>query len=274
MRRTERETSPPVLSIGAILAVEEALPELRTRRLEHAAVLVGPPGRPPAGPVQQHGHRPGPGARLAIVRDLDVVRDGRPAHGGHSNRDVDEVPVAQGAEEVGLDPHAWKPTVDVGQHPQPLQQRGFAEFQEPEHRRVVPRPGRIGVRPLDASLHHDGCRHPPLAGLAHRIADSVRASGKGVASAADRGGRMDVGIGLPSAVPGTDGAVLLDWARRADGGPVAGVGVLDRVLYDSYDPFVALASAAAVTERVRLVTMVAIGPLRPTALLAKQAAAL
>jgi len=85
---------------------------------------------------------------------------------------------------------------------------------------------------------------------------------------------MDVGIGLPSAVPGTDGAVLLDWARRADGGPFAGVGVLDRVLYDSYDPFVALASAAAVTERVRLVTMVAIGPLRPTALLAKQAAAL
>jgi alkanesulfonate monooxygenase SsuD/methylene tetrahydromethanopterin reductase-like flavin-dependent oxidoreductase (luciferase family) len=84
---------------------------------------------------------------------------------------------------------------------------------------------------------------------------------------------VEVGIGLPSAVPGADGAVLIEWARRADAGPFGSVGVLDRVVYDSYDPFVALASAAAVTERVRLVTMIAIGPLRPTALLAKQASA-
>jgi alkanesulfonate monooxygenase SsuD/methylene tetrahydromethanopterin reductase-like flavin-dependent oxidoreductase (luciferase family) len=75
-------------------------------------------------------------------------------------------------------------------------------------------------------------------------------------------------------VPGTDGRLLVDWARRADHGPFASLGVLDRVLYDGYDPFVALSAAAAVTERVRLVTMVAIGPLRATALLAKQAAAI
>jgi alkanesulfonate monooxygenase SsuD/methylene tetrahydromethanopterin reductase-like flavin-dependent oxidoreductase (luciferase family) len=48
--------------------------------------------------------------------------------------------------------------------------------------------------------------------------------------------------------------------------------VLDRVAYDSFEPFAALAAAAGVTSRVRLATMIAIGPLRPTGLLAKQAA--
>ncbi|HEY7921601.1 MAG TPA: LLM class flavin-dependent oxidoreductase [Vicinamibacteria bacterium] len=48
--------------------------------------------------------------------------------------------------------------------------------------------------------------------------------------------------------------------------------VLDRVVYDSFEPFAALAAAAGATERIRLATMIAIGPLRPTALLAKQAA--
>jgi alkanesulfonate monooxygenase SsuD/methylene tetrahydromethanopterin reductase-like flavin-dependent oxidoreductase (luciferase family) len=85
---------------------------------------------------------------------------------------------------------------------------------------------------------------------------------------------MRVGIGLPNAVPGTEGSALLEWAIRAERGPFSSLGVLDRVRYESFDPFVALGAAAAVTSRVRLVTMVAIGPLRPTALLAKQAASL
>jgi len=63
----------------------------------------------------------------------------------------------------------------------------------------------------------------------------------------------------------------VDWARRADGGPFTSLGVLDRLVYDSYDPFAALAAAAAVTERAKLVTMIAIGPLRNAAMLAKQA---
>src|SRR3712207_4556744 len=83
---------------------------------------------------------------------------------------------------------------------------------------------------------------------------------------------MNIGVGLPNTTPGADGALLLEWARRADAGPFSSVAVLDRVAYDSYDPFAALAAAAAVTARVRLATMIAIGPLRPTALLAKQAA--
>jgi alkanesulfonate monooxygenase SsuD/methylene tetrahydromethanopterin reductase-like flavin-dependent oxidoreductase (luciferase family) len=83
---------------------------------------------------------------------------------------------------------------------------------------------------------------------------------------------MNVGVGLPTTTPGTDGAMVLEWARRADAGPFSSLAVLDRVVYDSLDPFAALAAAAAVTARVRLATMIAIGPLRAAALLAKQAA--
>ena len=83
---------------------------------------------------------------------------------------------------------------------------------------------------------------------------------------------MNVGVGLPTTTPGTDGAMVLEWARRADAGPFSSLAALDRVVYDSLDPFAALAAVAAVTARVRLATMIAIGPLRATALLAKQAA--
>jgi alkanesulfonate monooxygenase SsuD/methylene tetrahydromethanopterin reductase-like flavin-dependent oxidoreductase (luciferase family) len=83
---------------------------------------------------------------------------------------------------------------------------------------------------------------------------------------------MNVGVGLPTTVPGADGALVLEWARRADAGPFSSLAVLDRVAYDSFEPFAALAAAAAVTARVRLATMIAIAPLRATALLVKQAA--
>ncbi len=85
---------------------------------------------------------------------------------------------------------------------------------------------------------------------------------------------MRIGVGLPTTTPGATGRLVVDWARQADQGPFTSVGVLDRVVYQSYDPLAALAAAAAVTERVRLVSMVVIGPLRNTTLLAKQAASI
>ncbi|WP_133909200.1 LLM class flavin-dependent oxidoreductase [Actinophytocola oryzae] len=82
---------------------------------------------------------------------------------------------------------------------------------------------------------------------------------------------MKVGVGLPNTIPGISGEVLVEWARRADAGPFSTLGVLDRLVYDSIEPFAALAAAAAVTSRIRLATNIAIGPLRSPAMLAKQA---
>jgi alkanesulfonate monooxygenase SsuD/methylene tetrahydromethanopterin reductase-like flavin-dependent oxidoreductase (luciferase family) len=86
--------------------------------------------------------------------------------------------------------------------------------------------------------------------------------------------RMRVGVGLPNTVPGAGGSLVAEWALRAEQGPFTSLGVLDRVAYPSLDPFPALGAAAAATGRIGLVTMVVVGPLRGTALLAKQAASL
>lgn len=85
---------------------------------------------------------------------------------------------------------------------------------------------------------------------------------------------MRVGVGLPSTIPSCQGDLLIEWARRAEVGPFSSVAVLDRVVYDAYDPFVALAAAAAVTSRIRLATNIVISPIRNTTLLARSAASL
>jgi len=73
-------------------------------------------------------------------------------------------------------------------------------------------------------------------------------------------------------VPGTSGAQLVEWARRADGRGFSSLGTIDRVAYDNYEPLTALAAAAAVTERIGLCTSVLLGPLRANpVMLAKQA---
>src|SRR5207248_1644276 len=85
---------------------------------------------------------------------------------------------------------------------------------------------------------------------------------------------MRVGVGLPNGVPDTNGQLIIEWARRADEGPFSSLGVIDRLVYDSYDPLIALAAAAAVTRRVRLATTIVISLLHNTATLAKAAASL
>jgi alkanesulfonate monooxygenase SsuD/methylene tetrahydromethanopterin reductase-like flavin-dependent oxidoreductase (luciferase family) len=83
---------------------------------------------------------------------------------------------------------------------------------------------------------------------------------------------VDVGIALPNAVPGTSGAQLTEWARRADGRGFSSLGTIDRIAYDNYEVLTALAGAAAVTERIGLCTSVLLAPLRENAVeLAKQA---
>ncbi|MDQ3355393.1 MAG: LLM class flavin-dependent oxidoreductase [Actinomycetota bacterium] len=86
---------------------------------------------------------------------------------------------------------------------------------------------------------------------------------------------MDVGIGLPNAVPGLDGRLVMDWARSAEERGFSTLGTIDRVLFPNYESLIVLAAAAAVTERIRLMTDILISPLRNnTPVLAKQAASL
>jgi alkanesulfonate monooxygenase SsuD/methylene tetrahydromethanopterin reductase-like flavin-dependent oxidoreductase (luciferase family) len=71
-----------------------------------------------------------------------------------------------------------------------------------------------------------------------------------------------------------DGRLAVGWAAQAEQGPFASLDVIDRLAYDSYDPLIALAAAASVTERLRLATTILTAPLRPTVALAKQLASL
>jgi alkanesulfonate monooxygenase SsuD/methylene tetrahydromethanopterin reductase-like flavin-dependent oxidoreductase (luciferase family) len=85
---------------------------------------------------------------------------------------------------------------------------------------------------------------------------------------------MQVGVGLPSTIPGAQGQFIIEWACRADEGPFSSLGVLDRLAYDSYDPLITLGTVAGVTHRVKLATTIIIGPLHNNSLLAKTAASL
>ncbi len=86
---------------------------------------------------------------------------------------------------------------------------------------------------------------------------------------------MEIAIGLPNAVPGTTGEQLTEWARRADKAGFSSLGTIDRIAYPNLEPLIALAAAAAVTERIRLATTIMIVPTRENAtLLAEQTASL
>ena len=84
---------------------------------------------------------------------------------------------------------------------------------------------------------------------------------------------MKVAIGLPTTIPDAQPDEVIEWARRAEAAGFSGLGTIDRLVYRNYEPMVALSAAAAVTERVSLITSIALLPLRQNAaLVAKQAA--
>jgi alkanesulfonate monooxygenase SsuD/methylene tetrahydromethanopterin reductase-like flavin-dependent oxidoreductase (luciferase family) len=75
---------------------------------------------------------------------------------------------------------------------------------------------------------------------------------------------MDIGVGLPTTVPSVAGKQLIDYAQRADRYGFSTLAVIDRLVYDSYDNIVALAAAAAVTERIKLATTILLAAYRPS----------
>jgi alkanesulfonate monooxygenase SsuD/methylene tetrahydromethanopterin reductase-like flavin-dependent oxidoreductase (luciferase family) len=85
---------------------------------------------------------------------------------------------------------------------------------------------------------------------------------------------MDIGIGLPATIPGVQPAQILDFARRADAGPFSTLTMIDRLVFDNFEPLITLAAVAVATTKVKLMPSVLLAPLRNTAWLAKQAATL
>jgi alkanesulfonate monooxygenase SsuD/methylene tetrahydromethanopterin reductase-like flavin-dependent oxidoreductase (luciferase family) len=86
---------------------------------------------------------------------------------------------------------------------------------------------------------------------------------------------MKVAIGLPTTIAGVHGHEVIEWARRAEAAGFSSLGTIDRLVYANYESLVALGAAAAVTERIGLITGIAILPMRQNAALAaKQAATL
>ncbi len=85
---------------------------------------------------------------------------------------------------------------------------------------------------------------------------------------------MKVGIGIPNTTPGSIGDSILEWARKADGGPFSSLGTIGRVVYDNFEELIALSACAGATQRIRLMTTILVAPARNPVILAKQAASL
>jgi alkanesulfonate monooxygenase SsuD/methylene tetrahydromethanopterin reductase-like flavin-dependent oxidoreductase (luciferase family) len=83
---------------------------------------------------------------------------------------------------------------------------------------------------------------------------------------------MKIAIGLPATVPGATGDEILEWARRAESAGFSSAGIIDRLIFDNYEPLVTLAAVAGATSTLGLITSILIAPLRGNELeVAKQA---
>jgi len=83
---------------------------------------------------------------------------------------------------------------------------------------------------------------------------------------------MKIGMTLPSMAGGLDRPTLLEWCRRIDEGPFSTLAVGERIAYPNVELFTTLAAAAAVTERVRLMSTIVVLPAHPAIEVATMAA--
>jgi alkanesulfonate monooxygenase SsuD/methylene tetrahydromethanopterin reductase-like flavin-dependent oxidoreductase (luciferase family) len=85
---------------------------------------------------------------------------------------------------------------------------------------------------------------------------------------------LRIGIGLPSPVLDVPGRLVVAWARRAEERGFSSLATIDRIAYPSYDSLTVLTAAAAVTDRIGLLTNILLGPVYSPVLLAKVTASL
>ena len=85
---------------------------------------------------------------------------------------------------------------------------------------------------------------------------------------------VEIGLTLPTMIAGLDRPTLAEWCRRVDAGPFSTLAVGERIAYPNSELLVTLSVAAALTERVRIMSTVVILPMHPAVEIAKQAATL
>ncbi len=85
---------------------------------------------------------------------------------------------------------------------------------------------------------------------------------------------MEIGVGLPTNLRGTNKELVLRWATTAETAGFASLCMGERLTYSGYDWVLALTAAASVTSRIRLLSNVIILPIHPPGVVAKQALSL
>ena len=85
---------------------------------------------------------------------------------------------------------------------------------------------------------------------------------------------MEIGLTLPTMIAGVSRPETLEWCRRIDSGPFSTLALGERIAYPNQELFVTMAAAAALTERVRIMSTVVVLPMHPAVEVAKQAATL
>ena len=83
---------------------------------------------------------------------------------------------------------------------------------------------------------------------------------------------MKIGIGLPNPVPHFPGTLIPAWAAQAERRGFSTLATIDRLAFPNHDSMITLAAAAAVTERIGLLTNILLLPTRQPIVLAKEAA--
>lgn len=83
---------------------------------------------------------------------------------------------------------------------------------------------------------------------------------------------MRIGLSLPTMLAGIDGATVRNWCQRIEADGYDSIGYGERIAYHNLELFSVLATAAAVTDRVRIMSTVVVLPMHSEVWVAKQSA--